>query len=125
MVTSWSGGRHVVGLGAAVICGAVLAGCAGGPPEPAPVIMRGGEVGYSPAAMPAPYHPPRTALAGPRGEVRQIVVRPGQSLGGIAHEYRVSEHALVAANHLHPPYKIEAGQHLVIPVGGEPPLHEA
>jgi murein DD-endopeptidase MepM/ murein hydrolase activator NlpD len=76
----------------------------------------------APEGMPPPmsFMPPR------HHEARHIVVRPGQSLGGLARAYHVSSHAIVAANHLRPPYKIEIGQHLVIPGGGvEPAVAQA
>ena len=56
---------------------------------------------------------------GPRfaggGAAREIVVRPGQSIGRLAEEYHVPARAIIAANHLQPPYKVETGQHLRIP----------
>src|SRR5512136_1603458 len=48
-------------------------------------------------------------------EYRRITVQPGQSLGRIAQQYRVSTQAIVAANHLTPPYTLKAGATLVIP----------
>jgi murein DD-endopeptidase MepM/ murein hydrolase activator NlpD len=68
---------------------------------------------------PAPLGPPPAAPL--RAETRRIVVRPGQSLGGIARDYHVPERAIIAANHLTPPYKIETGQRLLIPGGTEAP----
>jgi murein DD-endopeptidase MepM/ murein hydrolase activator NlpD len=47
----------------------------------------------------------------------QIVVRPGQSVGGLAEQYHVTRRDIIAANHLQPPYGIEIGQHLLIPGG--------
>jgi murein DD-endopeptidase MepM/ murein hydrolase activator NlpD len=49
---------------------------------------------------------------------RHVVVRPGQSLRGIAHAYHVAERQLIASNHLRPPYKLWTGQRLTIPDGG-------
>ena len=56
-------------------------------------------------------------------EYRRITVQPGQSLGRIAQQYRVSTQAIVAANHLTPPYTLKAGATLVIPTSaaGPPP----
>jgi murein DD-endopeptidase MepM/ murein hydrolase activator NlpD len=70
--------------------------------EPAPVYMKG-------AAEAGPVAP-----APQRHEVR-ITVRPGQSVRGLAHAYHVPERAIIAANHLPPPYKVKIGQSLVIP----------
>jgi murein DD-endopeptidase MepM/ murein hydrolase activator NlpD len=55
----------------------------------------------------------------------EIEVRRGQTLSGIAHAYHVPMQVLAEANHLSPPYRIETGQTLFIPVTGQlaiPPL---
>jgi LysM repeat protein len=46
---------------------------------------------------------------------KHIVVRAGQSVSRIAAEYGVPRHAIIAANHLEPPYKLKIGQPLMIP----------
>src|ERR1700756_344553 len=46
---------------------------------------------------------------------KHIVVRAGQSVSRIAAEYGVPRRAIIAANHLEPPYKLKIGQQLVIP----------
>jgi len=99
---------------AAVGMAGMLAACAE-MPTPAPLFTPGSEAGSAGAApiIAAPAIRPR-----PSAEGRHIVVRPGQSLSRIAAEYHVSEHAIIAANHLHPPYTIEIGQRLLIPGGG-------
>ncbi|HVH77662.1 MAG TPA: M23 family metallopeptidase [Stellaceae bacterium] len=76
---------------------------------PAPVV-----VGQAPA-------PEEVALA-PAGAAApaEITVRRGQSLYGVARAYHVSPGALIAANHLHPPYHVEAGWTLVVPQRGMP-----
>lgn len=54
----------------------------------------------------------------PKAEVasrRTITVKAGQSLGGIAKTYHVSKQAIIAANHLHPPYELPAGMRLIVP----------
>jgi len=61
----------------------------------------------------------------PRGDARRVVVEHGQSLGVLAHAYHVSAQAIIAANHLTPPYKIAAGQQLVIPGAAEAPIGTA
>jgi murein DD-endopeptidase MepM/ murein hydrolase activator NlpD len=106
-------------LTATVLTGLVAA-CASDPPAPAPVIMNGAGPGIIDQA---PSVPSRLVMVppAPRAQAQHITVRPGQSLGGIAHAYRVSEGAIIAANHLNPPYKLETGQRLVIPGSGEPP----
>lgn len=87
--------------GAAALAG-LLAACAVEPQSAAPVILKGaGSEGVEGAVAPAP--------AG------RIVVQPGQSLGGIAQRYHVSKGAIIAANQLKPPYKLAAGQRLLIP----------
>jgi murein DD-endopeptidase MepM/ murein hydrolase activator NlpD len=106
----------------AVALAGLVGACAGEPPDPAPVIMKGGEPGVAGegpiVAMPGrPFVP----LPRARFEARQIVVRPGQSLGRIALEYHVPQRAIIAANHLVPPYKVEIGQRLAIPGAGGPP----
>ena len=97
----------------AIVLAGLVAACAGGPSNPAPVVMRGtAPPGYGEGGP----MPPPGAMAG--AEARRIVVERGQSLGGIAHAYHVGEREIIAANHLTPPYKIETGQHLLIPGGG-------
>jgi hypothetical protein len=54
-------------------------------------------------------------------ENRHIIVQPGQSLGRIAETYHVSPKAIIAANHLTPPYKLQAGARLAIPVAAAAP----
>src|SRR6185503_3078592 len=91
----------------------LVAACGGEPQTAAPVIQKGGP-GMAEGAA------PEAASQG-----RRIVVRPGQSLSRIAHEYRVPERAIIIANRLKPPYKIAAGQRLVIPGTAMPPVATA
>jgi murein DD-endopeptidase MepM/ murein hydrolase activator NlpD len=87
--------------------------------------------GYSPPPMAyaAPRQPqPQPIHAGPPplAEARRtIIVERGESLGRLAARYHVSEHAIVDANHLRPPYKVEIGARLVIPGGEAPPMQAA
>ena len=82
--------------------------------EPAPVYRKGGAAEAGPVG-PAPQ----------RHEVR-ITVRPGQSVRGLARAYHVSERAIIAANHLPPPYKVKIGQSLLIPgASGTSPVQQA
>jgi murein DD-endopeptidase MepM/ murein hydrolase activator NlpD len=103
--------RHgIIRAAPVILLAGFVAACGGGSSGPAPVVLRG-------AAPPgfaegAPMSPP---TARPRAEGQRIVVEHGQSLSGIARVYHVSEREIIAANHLTPPYKIEAGQHLLIP----------
>jgi murein DD-endopeptidase MepM/ murein hydrolase activator NlpD len=53
-------------------------------------------------------------------EPESIKVRPGQTLSGIAHTYHVPMQVIAEANHLTPPYRIEAGRTLIIPQPGQP-----
>ena len=86
-----------------VILAGLVAGCVG-PSEPAPVYLRGaGE----PVIAPMPGAPP--AL--------QVIVKRGQTLDGYAYTYHVPKSAIIAANGLRPPYKLEAGRRLTIPRG--------
>jgi murein DD-endopeptidase MepM/ murein hydrolase activator NlpD len=110
--------RHAIFRAASAIAlASLVAACVGGPPSPAPVVLRG----TAPQAVAVPVVEPHAAAL-PRADTRRIVVEHGQSLGSIAHAYHVTEPAIIAANHLTPPYKIEAGRSLVIPGGGEAPL---
>ena len=69
----------------------------------------------------APDHPSGSVRAGlPQTDTpmksRSIIVKPGQSVGGIAEAYHVSTRAIIAANHLMPPYELKVGARLLIPV---------
>src|SRR5713226_2228150 len=71
----------IVRAAAAAGLAGLVAACASGPaPEPAPVILNGASPGVLGQASIAPRS---------GAEARHIVVRPGQSLGGIAHTYHV------------------------------------
>jgi len=83
------------GFGAAAAGLAFLvAACGSRPDGPAPVVS--GE-------------------AAATAEPVQVKVRPGQTLSGIAHTYRVPMQLVAEANHLAPPYRIETGRILIIP----------
>jgi murein DD-endopeptidase MepM/ murein hydrolase activator NlpD len=104
---------------AAVIAFAGLVGaCVPAQTDPAPVVLKGAALGVpgDGGGAPAP-------AARPAGEARHIVVRPGQSLIGLARTHHVSKQAIIAANHLKPPYDVRIGQHLIIPGGAEAPVH--
>jgi murein DD-endopeptidase MepM/ murein hydrolase activator NlpD len=59
----------------------------------------------------------RSAAAKPATpDSRFVIVGPGQSLGGIAEANHVPKQAIIAANHLSPPYKLKIGQMLRLPV---------
>ena len=118
MGTAEFGLRGVVRGLASCAFAAILASCANAPGEPAPVYMRGAGLGPNDLAGPLPAPPSR---AESRHAPSFIVVRPGQSLGGIAHSYHVPEREIIAANHLKPPYKLETGMRLKIPGSGALP----
>ena len=84
------------GAALALTCGTLLAACVQGPQKSAPVDTSA--------------HPP----AAPE-ETRNIVVQRGQSVGRIAEIYHVPQQAIIAANHLAPPYRLKAGARLAIP----------
>jgi murein DD-endopeptidase MepM/ murein hydrolase activator NlpD len=111
--------RDVGRVAAAIVLAGVVAACAADPPVPAPVILNGAGPGVFGQGAFAPSY---AAVPAPRPSAQHVTVRPGQSLGGIAHASRVSERAIIAANRLTPPYKLEAGQRLEIPGAAEPPL---
>jgi murein DD-endopeptidase MepM/ murein hydrolase activator NlpD len=48
-------------------------------------------------------------------EPEHLKVRPGQTLSGIARDYHIPMRLIAEANHLLPPYRIEAGRTLIIP----------
>src|SRR5438270_544005 len=84
------------------IYGGLLTGCAQGPSGPLAAVITTG----------APEHPSGPAGARPPQAAspvkgRSIIVKPGQSLGGIAERHQVSTRAIIAANHLTPPYDLE------------------
>jgi murein DD-endopeptidase MepM/ murein hydrolase activator NlpD len=107
---------RVLSVAAAIAATGAVASCAWGPPDPAPVVLKGAPLGFAAEGAAVPG---RAAHA--VAEARRIFVRPGQSLGGIAHAYHVPERTIIAANNLAPPYKVETGQRLLIPGGSEAP----
>lgn len=133
-------------MAAAVVLAGSLAACSDGPPGPAPVYLRGGAPGtmqesalgppplppewraeqvLPPKPTPVRASPAKTALPMPQAG-RQVVVRPGQSVGGLARDFHISKASIIAANRLEPPYKIEIGQRLLIPESDAAPVaHEA
>jgi murein DD-endopeptidase MepM/ murein hydrolase activator NlpD len=85
---------------------AILAGLVGGcvgPSMPAPVYY--GSASEPPAFVPMPAPSPSL----------KVVVKRGQTLDGYAYTYHLPKSAIIAANGLRPPYKLEAGQRLIIP----------
>ena len=114
-----NGFRRHLRAAAAVSLAALVAACGGSRHEAAPVILNGAAPDRIEAApVPSIGATPRP-LPSPSGPGRRIVVRPGQSVGFLAREYGVTKRAIIDANNLPPPYKIEIGQKLVIPGGGE------
>lgn len=115
------GARRACRVAATLALSSFIAACALGPaPGPAPVFFKGGEADTLSAPIGGAAVPRLSPFAGVPSEGRHIVVHPGQSIGRLAEEYHVPPRAIIAANHLAPPYKIETGQHLVIPGTGGP-----
>src|ERR1051325_8744139 len=82
-------------------CSGVLTACIQVPSGPAPV------------AMSAPQRPSVPAVAGlPSAPGRSIVVKHGQTLGGVAETFHVPARAIIAANNLMPPFELKVGQRL-------------
>jgi murein DD-endopeptidase MepM/ murein hydrolase activator NlpD len=84
---------------------AALAGCARSAP-PAPVVAGGA----SPAASGAPLAPQPSVPHPDR-----VVVQQGETLYGVARRYDVPVRSLIEANDLAPPYRLAAGNSLVVP----------
>ena len=98
-------GHH--GTFAVILACSGLVACADEPITPAPVFLNGGPgMAVARSAAAKPTTPDR----------RFIIVGPGQSLGAIAETSHVSKQAIIAANHLSPPYKLKVGQTLRLPV---------
>src|SRR6266513_5135272 len=97
--------RQALGITLMIVCSALTA-CTELWSGPAPVLMNGG------AAAPTN----KWAAKAKPPDARFVTVRAGQSLGGIAETNHVSKQAIIAANHLSPPYKLKIGEVLKIPV---------
>src|SRR5262249_26646120 len=104
---------------ALLLIGGVLVSCTDGPNRPAPVFLNGGPgMTATKSAAAKPVAP----------DTRSVIVGPGQSLGGIAEANHVPKQAIIAANHLSPPYKLKSRQTLRIPVSvveAAPSQHKA
>ena len=96
---------------AALLLAAPLYACMREGP-PAPYVV-GERAPFVAAAEPGYAPTPRSASA-----PAEITVRRGDTLDSIVHAYHVPRRALIAANGLHPPYRVEPGWTLVIPRGG-------
>jgi len=66
-------------------------------------------------AQPAAMPPASAATPAAPEETTDYTVRPGDTLSGIAHQYRLSVNDLVALNKLADPNKVRAGQKLLLP----------
>ena len=84
-----------------------LVACTDPPIKPAPVFLNGGPGMTAARSVAAKAATP---------DSRFVIVGPGQSLGGIAEANHVPKQAIIAANHLSPPYKLKIGQTLRLPV---------
>src|ERR1700680_2331346 len=108
-------------VAAVLVLSGLLAACAEVGDAPARVFMRGGGPGIAgegEAALPG------RPGAGPP-EARTITVERGQSLGRIAEAYHVPKQAIIAANHLTPPYKLKPGALLLLPGARPAPAQQA
>ncbi len=74
-----------------------------------------------PVATTAPANPP---AAKSRGQSVKHVVRPGETLGGIARKYQVKVGDIATANNIADPRKLRAGMELTIP-GWQAPASRA
>jgi LysM repeat protein len=101
----WKFGRRAFFLTLTLMLVASCSPPAPNPPESAKVSTP------PPTATSSVDSEPKTA----KGPGRTITVNPGQSLGGIAKTFHVSKQALIAANHLHPPYELKTGERLIVP----------
>src|SRR5438132_6511508 len=106
---------------AALALSGLLAACSEVGDGPAPVFMKGGGLGI--IAGPEVGLPDRPVV-GP-AEARTITIERGQSLGRIAEAHHVPKRAIIAANHLTPPYKLKTGAHLLIPGAAPAPVQQA
>lgn len=111
------GRRGIVRAAAAIAFAGIVAACTQASTDPAPVVLKGAALG-----IPGDGAGAAASAVRPGGEARRIVVRPGQSLNGIAHAHHVPKQAVIAANHLKPPYEVRIGQRLIIPGGAEAPV---
>jgi murein DD-endopeptidase MepM/ murein hydrolase activator NlpD len=106
-------GRGVARVGLVGILAGALSACVQ-QQDPAPVFQRSSQSTpvYAPMSAPPP--------------TLQVIVRRGQTLDGYAYTYHVPKSAIIAANGLHPPYELKAGQHLTIPTSHtalQQPMH--
>jgi len=83
------------------------------------------EAGAAPAAAPPSATPaPASASPAASGSLRHVI-KPGETLGSIAHRYGVKIGDLAALNAISDPQKIHPGQELAIPSGGRAPSGRA
>jgi len=76
------------------------------------------------AAAPIAAAPVTPAEKPPMTEATKHVVKPGETLGGIARRYGVKQGEIAVANNITDPKKIQPGQELIIPAhaaSGKPP----
>jgi murein DD-endopeptidase MepM/ murein hydrolase activator NlpD len=94
------------------------------PPPPAPIETP--PESSPPVAEPAPYTPSRVSepahyiadgkVIEAKGMFRDYVVQRHDHLDAIARDLQTTRAVLLEANHLKPPYHLEPGQHLRVPV---------
>ena len=100
-----------------IVVGMVVASCASHPVEPPPAAA---PLGPAPTAA---AKPPRSSKPAPLPQDRYITVERGQSLGRLAEAHNVPKQAIIAANHLTPPYELKTGMRLFIPGRNSTPPH--
>jgi LysM repeat protein len=98
----------------------VVGGCTRDKPSPTPTPT---ELVELVPATPSPTAPPVITPAVP--EVRYHTVQAGETAWDIAAQYGVTLEALVTANELADPNRLEPGQRLVIPEGDDSGTEEA
>jgi murein DD-endopeptidase MepM/ murein hydrolase activator NlpD len=111
---------------AAPLLAALLAACAPRDDAPAPVEQFGTRAAPIAAVAPARLTPhpssmPAALREAPSAAGSVVVVRPGETLSGIARRHGIAMNAIVQANDLKPPYGVQVGQKLTLPGSAEPP----
>jgi len=106
---------------AALSFAALLAACAPRDDAPAPVEQFGTRGAPVAAVAPAKLTPHPSSMPAALREspspTGSVVVRPGETLTGIARRHGIAMSALVRANDLKAPYGIQVGQKLTLPTG--------
>jgi murein DD-endopeptidase MepM/ murein hydrolase activator NlpD len=108
--------RGLIRVASLAVVAGFVAACAGQQGGPAPVYMHGAATtGAAPVApvMAAPIAPIHREAH--QAGVHEITVQAGQSVNSLAKTHHVTPDAIIAANHLQPPYTVKVGSRLAIP----------